>query len=53
MKNKVFNQFSVQFALKEKKYTCKDINVWLVVHEELLSGKEDDNANDEFTEEMH
>lgn len=36
-----------------KKNTRKDINVWLVVHEELLSGKEDDNANDEFTEEMH
>lgn len=37
----------------KKKKTHKDINVWRVVREELLPGKEDDNANDEFTEEMH
>lgn len=36
-----------------KKNTCKDLNVWLAVREELPSGKEDDNAGDELTEEMH
>lgn len=53
MKNKTFNQLSFPFVLKEKKYVWKDINVSLVVCEELLSGKEDDNVNDEFTEETH
>ena len=50
MKNKVFHPSSLQFILKK---TCKALHVWLVVLEEFLSEKEDDNANDEFTEEMY